>query len=261
MFFLVFTAGIRIRHKKLERMRPVHDSREIHRKMPGQFYREILIHEGNNQDLSFGQKQVDVPCKTGGVGVIVQEEIGFVAFEDDGEFEGGEELHAFEFDVPLAFVAGHFGHVPHEFRPALVVEEREVDEVGVAGGGAGGTGNGFEEGRVFPGELEVGGHVAAEPFFGRVPRVVEVGDDVFKVAHHVVERKADQFFFGAEVVPHGGNVHMGFRGDAADGGFFESFFPQDTGRGFHHTLADAFAFFSEFLVQGEILSEKLGIRS
>lgn len=74
---------------------------------------------------------------------------------------------------------------------------------------------------MFPSKVEVGDDVFLQPFARRQAVVIEVGDDIFQIAHHVLKRRTDELFLGAEVVAHGSDIDAGRLGDGADGGFLK----------------------------------------
>lgn len=59
------------------------------------------------------------------------------------------------------------------------------------------------------GQVEVGDDVFLQPFARRQAVVIEVGDDILQIAHHVLECRTDELFLGAEVVAHGGDIDAG----------------------------------------------------
>ena len=91
------------------------------------------------------------------------------------------------------------------------------------------------------GQVEVGEDVFLQSFPGGETGIIQVGNDVFQIAHHVFQSAADEFFLGAEVVAHGGDIYIGLPSYGADGGFFEALLLQDMYGGGNHFLADFFA--------------------
>ena len=96
------------------------------------------------------------------------------------------------------------------------------------------------------GQVEVGDDVFLQPFARRQAVVIEVGDDIFQIAHHVLECRTDELFLGAEVVAHGGDIDAGCLGDGADCGFLEALLLQDVNRGLDHLFTDALALAGQF---------------
>ena len=174
--------------------------------------------------------------------VIAIEGVAAVAFQDNGKFHSRENLHGLQLQVLFIGIACNFRHIADDLLPALAVEEGEVNEVGVLGVFAGGIGNGTEQGRVLAGQVEIGEDVFFHPFPGREAGVIQVGNDIFQIAHHIFQGAADEFFLGTEVVAYRGNVYIGFSGNGADCGFFESLLLQDVHRGGNHFFADFFTF-------------------
>ena len=96
------------------------------------------------------------------------------------------------------------------------------------------------------GQVEVGDDVFLQPFARRQAVVIEIGDDILQIAHHVLECRTDELFLGAEVVAHGGDIDASCLGDGADCGFLEALLLQDVNRGLDHLFTDALALAGQF---------------
>ena len=69
------------------------------------------------------QKDVYIAAQRIGVGVVGDEGIGLVAFQNDREFNGGENLHGFEIQISGIGVSGNLSDIPDDLAPALAVQK------------------------------------------------------------------------------------------------------------------------------------------
>ena len=81
--------------------------------------------------LSEIKEQFHIPLKCSHVSILSDKGICLIGFQDDRELYGRENLHTLKFQVPPVFKMGHFRYISNDLVPALIVQERKVNEIGI----------------------------------------------------------------------------------------------------------------------------------
>ena len=119
---------------------------------------------------------------------------------------------------------GHFRYISNDLVPTLIMQERKVNEIGILALRRGRMGNGMKESRVFSRQLEIGQNILGKTFFRRKPWIIQISNDVFEIAHHIIQSISDKLFLGSKIIFYRSNINSGFLGNNPYSGGLESLF-------------------------------------